>query len=780
MPTTVTKTIGTGGDYTTIAAWFAACPADLVAADQVWRGELLNEAFTASGAPVVTFTGITTDATRYVELTTAAGASFVDNASVQSNALRYNAANGAAISVSGDFAQAAIRVTSNMKVALSKLQIQATGSSVARAFLADTGTVIIDRCIMESAAGDIPTAVIANATSSISNSLIVNRAASSSAVVLDTFFAVGLYNTVIAALGSAVANLIQSSYGTPVAKNCGFFGCTAISAQTITYTNCFTSVGSPPSGCTTTAFSTSTGAMFESITNGSHDFRIKSGSALQNAGADEPTYAAVSINGLSRTSGAYDVGPWEIVPVPPVITGPTGAAGAASITVTAAEHQAAVGTWSASNSGTWSLTGTDAALLAISAGGVVTKATGLFHFPTKSTYSFTVNATNAGGSSSQAVTLNITDFVDTTPPTLTGTLSVSAIGDGVATVDGPDGSDNDQIAGYEWALSLNGAGYVVYGNTTPSVVNLTGLTNGGTYIARQRAFDREGNFSTPALFSQAFIPGAAPTVTQQPSSLTVSAGSNASFTSTGTGAPAPVGQWQHLVGGFWTDLAGQTANTLLLNGVTLADNGRQFRRNYTNALGSVPSNSVTLTVTAATQAPTFTTQPVSVTVNVNGTMTLTAAAQGAPTPTLQWQRWNGTTWANILGATASSYSLSNVQLSDNGAQFRCVATNGVAPDATSNVAVLTVSGGGAGTYTATTQRIGVSGTPLANTPVFYSLLPGRAGAYGAAINKTGTTGADGSLVVSHTAPGDYWVLVSTRPGPAVGNDTLFAELVTLV
>ena len=96
MPTDVISTIGTGGTHSTPAAWMAACPSNLVTADQRWIGELLNQEFTASGS-VVTIAGITTDATRYVILRTATGASFRDHASAGTNPLRYDATKGAGL-----------------------------------------------------------------------------------------------------------------------------------------------------------------------------------------------------------------------------------------------------------------------------------------------------------------------------------------------------------------------------------------------------------------------------------------------------------------------------------------------------------------------------------------------------------------------------------------------------------------------------------------------------------------------------------------------------------
>lgn len=72
MPTVVTKTIGTGGDYPTIASWESATQGNLVTADQVQIGELLNQAHEIDMGTTV-IAGSTTDATRYRMLRNATG-----------------------------------------------------------------------------------------------------------------------------------------------------------------------------------------------------------------------------------------------------------------------------------------------------------------------------------------------------------------------------------------------------------------------------------------------------------------------------------------------------------------------------------------------------------------------------------------------------------------------------------------------------------------------------------------------------------------------------------
>lgn len=309
MATTVTKTIGSGGDYSTIQAWEDACPADLTAVDQIWRGEVKNQSFTNSGNNVLTVDGITTDATRYVELTTEAGASFVDNGSLATNALRYNTSNGAAISSSNGYSfNSPIIVNSSIHIRISKLQVKATGNGGWA--ISGSSNAIIDRCILEGTQRGVN--LISN--SRVSNSVIALTASSGLFDIAELVTGASLYNCTLVSLGATIANALSGNYGTPTVRNCIIMGCTAVKTggSTPTYTTCLTDAASPPSGCTTTAYSTSSGIQFENITSGSHDFRIKSGSSAINAGTTDSTYAATSINGLSRPQGAaYDVGAWE-------------------------------------------------------------------------------------------------------------------------------------------------------------------------------------------------------------------------------------------------------------------------------------------------------------------------------------------------------------------------------------------------------------------------------------------------------------------------------------
>ena len=92
----------------------------------------------------------------------------------------------------------------------------------------------------------------------------------------------------------------------------------------------------------------------------------------------------------------------------------------------------------------------------------------------------------------------------------------------------------------------------------------------------------------------------APVITQQPSSLTVTAGNPANFTVSATGTPAPTFQWrksgQAIIGN-----PSATTDTLTLANAQPGDAG-SYDVCVTNSAGSIPSDSVTLTVAAGFDA----------------------------------------------------------------------------------------------------------------------------------------------------------------------------------
>lgn len=180
----------------------------------------------------------------------------------------------------------------------------------------------------------------------------------------------------------------------------------------------------------------------------------------------------------------------------------------------------------------------------------------------------------------------------------------------------------------------------------------------------------------------------APVITTSPADATVYEPALATFTVAATGTPSPGIQWQRSndSGVVWNNIVGATSGGYTTPATSVAaDNNARFRAVVQNVAGSQTSNAAILTV-LTTVAPAITTHPVFQEVTGGAQISYTAAASGAPTPALQWQRTDdgGTTWTDIPGATAATYSFNPLR-ADDGAEFRAVATN-TAGTATSNAA----------------------------------------------------------------------------------------------
>jgi hypothetical protein len=174
----------------------------------------------------------------------------------------------------------------------------------------------------------------------------------------------------------------------------------------------------------------------------------------------------------------------------------------------------------------------------------------------------------------------------------------------------------------------------------------------------------------------------APSITTQPANQTVTAGQTATFTVLASGM-APL-SYQWLKNG--ANVAGATSSSYTTLLTTTADNGSTFDVVVSNTAGTATSNAATLTVNAASVAPTITKQPVSQAVTAGQAATFNVAATGTAPLSYQWRK-NGVA---ISGATSSSYTTPATTSSDNGAQFSVVVSNS-AGSVTSSAATLTVN-----------------------------------------------------------------------------------------
>jgi hypothetical protein len=138
------------------------------------------------------------------------------------------------------------------------------------------------------------------------------------------------------------------------------------------------------------------------------------------------------------------------------------------------------------------------------------------------------------------------------------------------------------------------------------------------------------------------------------------------------------------------DTSGSYTFTGLPNGMyTIVPNRSGFTFSPSSQTTTINGANVTgenFTDTAATVAPTITTQPANQAVTTGQTATFTVVATGTAALSYQWQK-NG---VNVGGATAASYTTPATTTADNGGTFRVVVGN-VAGTVTSAAATLTVT-----------------------------------------------------------------------------------------
>lgn len=278
--------------------------------------------------------------------------------------------------------------------------------------------------------------------------------------------------------------------------------------------------------------------------------------------------------------------------------------------------------------------------------------------------------------------------------------SISVQPTGLMLVAGQSGSlsvtaDGTSLA-YQWQRSANGVDFVDVAAATSSTLTLPQVALADSGSAFRVTVSNALGALTSAVAHLAVGPApAAPVFLTSPASTSVVAGQAARFSVDLIGAPAPTLVWQSSVdAAHWSDVAGQTAAVLVVPAPTLADNGLHYRAVATNASGTVTSVDALLSVTAAPIVPSINGAPADVTVGSGGTAMFTVDAVGVPSPSLQWQvsTDGGAHYANVNGATATTFAWVGVGIADDGKRLRVVAQN-ASGSAISSAARLSVIAG---------------------------------------------------------------------------------------
>ncbi len=246
--------------------------------------------------------------------------------------------------------------------------------------------------------------------------------------------------------------------------------------------------------------------------------------------------------------------------------------------------------------------------------------------------------------------------------------------------------------------------------------------------------------STTSNDAALIVTGLPPTISTQPVSRTVGAGTNVSFTVTAGGSAPFAYQWRKGGAnlGDGGSVSGSATPTLTLSNVQNADTA-SYDVVVTNNVSSITSNLATLSVTPV--APTITSQPASRSLAPGSTATFSVVAIGSAPLAYQWRK-NSTPISGNASAATATLTLTGITLGDSGT-YDVVVSNGVGSPATSTAASLSISSAGptqifytGGTYVQVFDTLPASGTftftgatqgtlvPLFNPPINASGLGG--------------------------------------------------------
>lgn len=242
---------------------------------------------------------------------------------------------------------------------------------------------------------------------------------------------------------------------------------------------------------------------------------------------------------------------------------------------------------------------------------------------------------------------------------------------------------------YQWQVSTDGTNFTNIGGATSATYTSNSVSaSQNNYTYRVLV---SGQCNTVTSNAAVLTVWTAPGVAAQPQSVTLCIGSNHSFSVTATGTN-PTYQWQVSTdgGSNFTDIAGATAATLPVNGLTAGMNNNRYRVVISGTCAPPAiSHAAVLTVISPV---TVANHPVNVAVCENNTATFSVVGSGTGI-LYQWQvsTNNGASWNNIAGLTSSTMALTGVTQNMNGHQFRVLLSNATCTTPTaSNAAVLTV------------------------------------------------------------------------------------------
>lgn len=334
----VTVTVGTNSrQYSTVASALSlGVPTNISSsgANTPYILSLYNDSefYTTTSSNFINVTGITTDATNTLTITAAAGQSFMDNASVQTNALKYNQANGVGIRINAGYS-VLLESVNVPNVIVTRLQMSCTTSGGSGYGIETDNNTYISNCILEYSNTTGAAAYHPGSNQGIENCLIIVSSTGSRGITA-AYDNCKIVNCTIV-VPSDVTNTnygIAGSSETWTVINTAVFGFgTNFYTASGTYSGCKNNCSDQAISFGTNNQASKTYAnQFHGITTSTKDYRLKSGADCIDNGyadsADVPNFSGISgasgtsnisgtgdIAGTSRPQGsAWDIGAWEL------------------------------------------------------------------------------------------------------------------------------------------------------------------------------------------------------------------------------------------------------------------------------------------------------------------------------------------------------------------------------------------------------------------------------------------------------------------------------------
>jgi hypothetical protein len=222
----ITSSIGTTGrDYSTLQAWEDALPADVVASGNSYVGECYNDSQFTAG---IDFSAHTTGASNTITLTAATGQSFIDHASVRTNALVYDQSKGVGISVTSSYSYGLQFSATHNYFTLSRLQIKTTHAKTRVTLDLGGGganTTFRD-CIFD---GNSEDAQVYEHYGNLINCVVIDRHATGHGVYqrgLDTHLVHGCTIVRLTDNSTSGDGVVARNYATVTLVSCAIFGFT--------------------------------------------------------------------------------------------------------------------------------------------------------------------------------------------------------------------------------------------------------------------------------------------------------------------------------------------------------------------------------------------------------------------------------------------------------------------------------------------------------------------------------------------------------------------------